>query len=269
MGLSASQGRMLSLTARLSDLEFRALSIQNQKIRLADQSEAASKNYLDALAAKKLTAYNSETNTHIDATLSSLYNLNKSSQNGTKRVIVDASGRVVVPGSYLTADGTALKNGKSINADHITTTTQTIYDEERQEYITKEVKENDPYRASGYTACPNGMENNVEYLYKQLSCGNWYLVEYDEEGGADGAGAWEKVSWSSGDAQLVTKDDDYILAVAEAEYETAMNEIQGKDKRFDLELQAIDSEHSAVQTEMDSVTKVMNKNIERTFKIFG
>ena len=61
MGLSASQGRMLSLTARLSDLEFRAQSIQNQKIRLADQSEAASKNYLDALAAKKLTAYNSET----------------------------------------------------------------------------------------------------------------------------------------------------------------------------------------------------------------
>ena len=47
MGLSASQGRMLSLTARLSDLEYRAQNIQNQKIRLADQSEAVSKVHMD------------------------------------------------------------------------------------------------------------------------------------------------------------------------------------------------------------------------------
>ena len=42
MGLSASQARMLSLTARLSDLELRAQTIENAKIRLSDESAAAS-----------------------------------------------------------------------------------------------------------------------------------------------------------------------------------------------------------------------------------
>jgi len=67
----------------------------------------------------------------------------------------------------------------------------------------------------------------------------------------------------------MVKNDDFEMARAEAEYETAMNEIQNKDKRFDLELQTIDTEHKAIQTEIDSVNKVMDKNIERTFKIFG
>ena len=98
---------------------------------------------------------------------------------------------------------------------------------------------------------------------------DWFIVEYDEHGGADSNGAWERISYSSGDAQLMTKNDDFELARVEAEYETAMNEIQNKDKRFDLELQTIDTEHQAIQTEMDSVNKVMDKNIDRTFKIFG
>ena len=75
--------------------------------------------------------------------------------------------------------------------------------------------------------------------------------------------------FNANDPQLIVKNDEFALARAEAEYETAMNEIQNKDKRFDLELQTIDTEHQAIQTEMDSVSKVMDKNIDRTFKIFG
>ncbi len=268
MGLSASQGRMLSLTSRLSDLEYRAQNIQNQKIRLADQSEAVSKNYLDALNAKKLTAYNADTNSQVDLSLASMYNLNKSPNNGTKRVIVDASGNTVVPGSWLEKDekgNTVLT--KDLNATYTKIKEGQVIDPDTGEYV-QDIKEDD-YNSTGYTACPAGKENDIEYLYKQLECGNWFIVEYDEFGGADSQGAWEKISYSSGDAQLMTKADDFELARAEAEYETAMNEIQNKDKRFDLELQTINTEHDAIQTEMDSVTKVMDKNIERTFKIFG
>ena len=265
MGLSASQGRMLSLTSRLSDLEYRAQTIQNQKIRLADQSEAVSKEYLDALNAKKLTAYNPDTNTQIDASLQSLYTLNGVDSNGKKRVIVDAKGRTVVPSNYLDTNGKLIK---PINATYYTTEQET-YTDENGKTLTKDVQIPHDYTSQGYTTCPADKASNTEYLYQQLTAGNWFIKEYDEFGGAESTGAWEKISYSSGDSQLMIQADDYELARVEAEYETAMSEIQQKDKRFDLELQTIDTEHSAIQTEIDSVNKVMDKNIERTFKIFG
>jgi len=58
-------------------------------------------------------------------------------------------------------------------------------------------------------------------------------------------------------------------AKAEATYESTMASIQTKDKRFDLQLKQIDTEHSATQTEVDSVKKVIDKNTERSFKMFS
>ena len=268
MGLSASQGRMLSLTSRLSDLEFRAQAIQNQKIRLADQSEAVSKNYLDALNAKKLTAYNPETHTQMDASLQSLYTLNGVESNGKKRVIVDASGKTVVPASYLNEAKNGLAEGKNINAIYYTTEEKTEKNDKGDDVKTT-VQIPHSYADQGYVACPAGKESDTEYLYQQLAAGNWFIKEYDEAGGPNHKGGWEEISYSSGDAQLMVMNDDFELAKAEADYEAAMDKIQQKDKRFDLELQTIDTEHSAIQTEMDSVNKVMDKNIDRTFKIFG
>ena len=43
MGMSASQARLLSLTARLSDNEHSGQNISYAKIRLADQTEQANK----------------------------------------------------------------------------------------------------------------------------------------------------------------------------------------------------------------------------------
>ena len=48
MGLSASQGRLLLLTAKKSDLEFRAQQIAMLRSILCQQQEAASKEYEDA-----------------------------------------------------------------------------------------------------------------------------------------------------------------------------------------------------------------------------
>lgn len=54
MGMSASQARLLSITSRLTNNEFRAQTITNSKLRLATQSQEASQKYMDALASKKL-----------------------------------------------------------------------------------------------------------------------------------------------------------------------------------------------------------------------
>src|SRR5574344_563624 len=187
MGLSASQGRMLGLTARLSDLEYRSQDISNQKLRLSSRSEAVSKNYLEALDAKKLTAYNAKTSTNIDASLASLYSLNQEAANGKKRVIVDASGNVVVSADYY----------KNIKAGTITSQAPDNYD--LKATATKTDKTEDDYALASneaYSVIERTKANSTEYLYDQLSKGNWFIKEYNDEGGTDATGAWEEISWS-------------------------------------------------------------------------
>ena len=54
MGMSASQARLLSITSRLTNNEFRSQTITNSKLRLATESEEASRKYMDALEQKQL-----------------------------------------------------------------------------------------------------------------------------------------------------------------------------------------------------------------------
>ena len=55
MGMAASQARLLTLTARLHDVEFEAQTIQNAKLKLADAEDAIYQRYLDALDATQIT----------------------------------------------------------------------------------------------------------------------------------------------------------------------------------------------------------------------
>jgi len=66
-----------------------------------------------------------------------------------------------------------------------------------------------------------------------------------------------------------TDIDKKELAKAEAEYEHAMKEIDRKDKRFDMDLNRLETERTALTTEYDSVKKVIKDNVERTFGIFS
>ncbi len=43
---------------------------------------------------------------------------------------------------------------------------------------------------------------------------------------------------------------------------------QQMDKSLEMQLKRIDNQHEAIQTEMDSVQKVISKNIESSFKMF-
>lgn len=64
MGMSSSQARLLSITARMNDVEFKSQSIANTKIRLADESEAVSKAYTEALGKSRLMYSTWDTNGH-------------------------------------------------------------------------------------------------------------------------------------------------------------------------------------------------------------
>ena len=48
-----------------------------------------------------------------------------------------------------------------------------------------------------------------------------------------------------------------------------INALQSLDKALELQLRRVDSQQQAVQTEIEAVQKVIDKNIDMTFKTFG
>jgi len=65
--------------------------------------------------------------------------------------------------------------------------------------------------------------------------------------------------------RLYTEDDAYATALYEGQ--TAI--LQAEDKRLELELKNLETQHKAVSTEVDAVQKVIDKNIEKSFKTLG
>ena len=53
-----------------------------------------------------------------------------------------------------------------------------------------------------------------------------------------------------------------------ADINAKTEKIQEQDRTLELRLKQLDTEQEALQTEMESVKKVIDKNIESTFKTF-
>lgn len=71
------------------------------------------------------------------------------------------------------------------------------------------------------------------------------------------------------DESIVEKENKSKMAIAEQVYQTHMDRIESEDKRFDMQLTKLESEHQALTTEYDSVAKVISKNVEKSFNIFN
>jgi hypothetical protein len=63
--------------------------------------------------------------------------------------------------------------------------------------------------------------------------------------------------------------DKYQYDQAIQEINAKIQIIQTQDKNLELRLKQLDTEQNAIQTEMDAVSKVIQKNVESTFKTFG
>ncbi len=82
-------------------------------------------------------------------------------------------------------------------------------------------------------------------------------------------------------ANTVTDDDAYNDAMNEYKYQSYLYEqemnninaktsiVQAQDRTLELKLKQLDTEHNAVQTEMDAVKGVCKKNVEDSFKTFA
>ncbi len=71
------------------------------------------------------------------------------------------------------------------------------------------------------------------------------------------------------DESIVERENKSKMAIAEQVYQGHMNRIEKQDKKFDMQLTKLESEHTALTTEYDSVAKVISKNVEKSFNVFN
>lgn len=295
MGLAASQGRMLLLTARKSDLEFRAQQISQKRLILAQQLEDISTEYEESASNRqmKIDLYKTTTEEGDDQrqTLEGSRNLTyaalvsstvmnqdddeepcllpcEASGTGKKQLtftagekfrLVDDSGAIVVAsedeipnlGTFTKAsNGDGKYRKKDANG----------------KIIAKYVVDPNLKATSGIST--NGTTDGPNYLQECLRNGKYLIQKPSGEKDEDDKTEWRNVSW---DAIGSIKDNYYQDDddVAKSKYDRLQREVQNQDKKLELELDNVETQRNAVQTEMDSVDKVMEENVEKTFNAFG
>ena len=121
--------------------------------------------------------------------------------------------------------------------------------------ITEEIKTN-------YQVLEDGLATSAEWLQFALESG---LVSMEQ---VDANNNWCSTLYSNC-SDITETTDANEATVAEAEYNATMAKIEAKDKQFDIQLKNIDTEHESLQTEYDSIKSVLDKNIERNFKMYS
>ena len=113
--------------------------------------------------------------------------------------------------------------------------------------------------------------NNSEWLQSMVQCGK-FTIEIVETDAKTGEIRFDTTSPSSDSCLSYTETtsmDKSALAKSEAKYEHTLKDIDKKDKQYDLTLSKLETERTALTTEYDSVKKVIQDNVDRTFGIFS
>lgn len=238
MGLAASQARLLNLTARMHDIEYKAQNLEAQKLQMANESDQVYSEYEDALNATKIqfkTVQQDGSILYEDATGGKLAEQGYSFEvafGDNKGQVFDTLQNAV---NALNLEGTFQDSTQAltnfINSGFI---------------VLVKVQDADGKRVDTYT---NG--TTVKALQ-------------DAEGTA---GTYEvNVATDTG---LQEVSDETDLKKAEAKYESDMRKINNKDKKFDTDLAALEAERNAIKTEIDTLKTIAKDNVDRTYKLFS
>ena len=128
--------------------------------------------------------------------------------------------------------------------------------------------------ANNYKELDENLINNAEWLQFALENGILTMEQasYSEKGSEKypeiGTYDWTSIIYTNA-SDIKSQENETAIAVAEVKYKNAMTEIENQDKKYDQDLKKLDSEHSALQTEYDSIKSVIDKNVERSFKAFS
>ncbi len=243
MGLSSSQGRLLMLTSRLSDIELSEIMISQQQNQLAWQSEAAASDYNDALSNYKLTIKVT------DSTSSSGYtteNLNYSNMTSMGYLVTNANSEIYLEkdedGNWIIP--TDLEGNELLTIDE-TTGKATVNGEEY------DILDGTNY-LSNSTVLQNAIMNGVLFLTDTNSSTTGISMDTLE---------------SDTQIEYVLDTSDDAQAESTYNYETAR--LSRRDNQLDMQLQQLETQHEAILKEYDSVKEVISNNVDRTFNLFS
>lgn len=127
---------------------------------------------------------------------------------------------------------------------------------------------------NNYKELDENLINNAEWLQFALENGVLTMEQatYSEKGSEKypeiGTYDWTSIIYTNA-SDIRSQENETAIAIAEVKYKNAMTEIENQDKKYDQDLKKLDSEHSALQTEYDSIKSVIDKNVERSFKAFS
>src|SRR5574344_243367 len=220
MGLSASQARLLNLTSRMHDIEYKAQNLESQKLQMSNESTQVYKAYEDALNKQKVQLKKIDTDgsaKYEDATLADLF----------------------TAGYHLSLFG------KDNNWHDVTSTSE----------------------LSGLAATTglNSLSTSSKDVLSNLVQAG-YIVFQKQESSTSTKYIDTNIAT---DTNLQEVTDETDLKKAEAKYEADMRKIDAKDKKFDTDLAAMETERNAIKTEIDTLKTVAKDNVDRTFKLFS
>lgn len=116
-------------------------------------------------------------------------------------------------------------------------------------------------------AYENGEEGET-WFYNMVKSGLVTIQVWDESGSRK---QWSdtSIATSINNNYLQEMQDETDLKKAEAKYEHDLAIINDKDTKYDIELKKLETERTAITTEMESIGKIKDENSERTFGIFS
>lgn len=124
------------------------------------------------------------------------------------------------------------------------------------------------------------IQYNAENLKTKIERQERAFVDVDEKGRPYSIRFEDSTATYALNTETITDEDAYNDAMNQYNYDMAVyekeiqdinaktEEIQQQDRTLELRLRQLDTEQEALQTEMEAVKKVIEKNIESTFKTF-
>jgi len=298
MGLASSQARLLQLTTRMHQIEYKAAKLEAEKLQMANESKRVYDEYNAALEDTKIqyktlgkdgalvnndirsyeefleagfaidfrgTVYDGTTSYHSEDGTEAVFSI--PTQEEMDAAGFDSGGepcfKVVIDGiTYFSKESGANSYSPSSDTAKFSGVT-----------YTKKTLDYAQLCADAFKADINNPPKDVsEVITNLINSGQVTIVQrrkdntFAKESDID----FEMFETSVPTNTLLQEvEDETNIRKAEAKYEADMRKIDFKDRMFDRELAAIESERLAIKNEMETLKTVSKDNVERTFKLFG
>ena len=252
MGLAASQARFLALTARKSNIEYQGQQINQQRTVLANK---VSNTTNEMLALNPPTPPSSTSSEYykVSQSYSSPAERDEKIQSWELDDSISGKYRYKITYTYMEAGEITTGTMYTVAVDSEDELSTVLKVDNETGDIIESMK-----IAVGATSTSAGTEATTEadkekYNFDQSDL--TFSSTFDDKKFNDAMNIYDYEKYK------------YEAKLQKINAETAA--IQAADKNLELRLKQLDTEHNAVQVEMDAVKAVISKNVEGTFKTFS